>query len=208
MSDVPIPDGSNVPERLETAPKDVDPSLAPTYVADTGVPGRTQTVKLRAAFEVREYSGPLPDPQFFRELAEIYPDAPRIILEDFQEQARHRREREKVVTDTNALLARRGQTYGFLIGLAGLGVSFGSVFLGYATAGTLIATGCVGSLVTVFVYGRSKQKQERIAKEKIRERIKQGDPVEKLEDDSILEQPSLNDSAPAEKPSILDRPEV
>ena len=157
------------------------------------MPGRRDVVALRA--EYHEHRGPLPDAKYFRELAKINPDAPRIILEDFQEQARHRRSLEKLVTETNAVLARRSQIFAFTLGLVGLTGSFIVVGLGFPVAGTTIATGCVVSLVTVFLLGRERQKRERVEKERIREQMRRGDPIEKMDEDATRKTRSLPESS-------------
>lgn len=65
------------------------------------------------------------------------------------------------------------------IGLVGSLVVAG---LGHGWAGFGIALTSLGSLVSIFVYGREEQKKERLEKAKIQEEIKKGQPIEKMED--------------------------
>ena len=83
--------------------------------------------------------------------------------------------------DPDAVLARRAQVFGFALGLVGVVGSLFVVVKGFPVAGTTIATGCVLSLVTVFVLGRESQKRERLRKEEVRQKMGRGDPIEELE---------------------------
>jgi hypothetical protein len=69
---------------------------------------------------------------------------------------------------------------GGAVGVVGLVASAYEIVQGFPFAGATVATGCVLSLVVVFVTGREAQKKERIEKTEIRERMKRGDPVETL----------------------------
>jgi len=174
--EAPIPGAS--PEASHNLPEVVPTGPGATFPADTKpVSGAIRTVRA----EYSEHSGPLPDPRYFRELAKIYPEAPRIIIEEFRQQSEHRRAMEKAVIGTRSALARRSQIFGLTIGLFGLMGSFSVVALGYPQTGATIATTCVLSLVTVFVLGRESQKQERVEKEKVREQIRNAAPIESLE---------------------------
>lgn len=192
----PADERSQTQEAKETS--NLGQSPLPTFIADTGTPDDRGNLVVRTVrAEIREHRGPLPDIEYFRELAEIYPDAPRIIIEDFQEQARHRRHLETMVVESNIVLSHRSQIFGFAIGIVGLVGSLIVVGRGYPSAGAAIATGCVLGLVTVFVLGRESQKRERIEKEKVRQRIRRGDPIEDLE-------PEEKSNAPVSLPERSD----
>ena len=133
-------------------------------------------------FKATFHGGPLPSAEVLRELDEVYPDASKIIFEDFQAQSAHRREREREVVATKNLLAVRGQLIGGFLGMIGLIGSTIVAGLGQGLAGFGIAMLSVGSLVSVFVVGREAQKGERKEKAKLIEKIKRGDPIVALEE--------------------------
>jgi uncharacterized membrane protein len=131
--------------------------------------------------ETRVHIGPIPDPETIQRLAEIYPDAPRMIFEDFHAQSAHRRDLERMVVTTKNMLALRGQIIGGILGALGLIGSLIVAGVGHGWAGFGIAMGSLVSLVSVFVFGREQEKRERLEKENLREKIKRGAPIEKLE---------------------------
>jgi uncharacterized membrane protein len=144
--------------------------------------------------ERRLHTGPLPHPAILREMGEIYPEAPKLIFEDFHAQSSHRREIEKKVIDNRINLSYRGQLIGGTIGGIGIVGSLIVIGLGHDWAGVTFAGGCLVSLVYVFVTGRDREKQERDEKEKIRQRIKKGEPIEEIE------QPPGGGRLPAQTP--------
>ncbi len=56
--------------------------------------------------------------------------------------------------------SRRGQNYGLMIGLTGLIVSLVLAYLGHDAVGGIIGGSTLVGLVTVFVVGRTKQREE------------------------------------------------
>jgi len=78
-------------------------------------------------------------------------------------------------------LALRGQVIGGALGCVGLIGSFVVAALGHEWVAAVIGTASLISLVSIFVVGRDKQKQERAEKAVIRERIRRSDPVEDIE---------------------------
>jgi uncharacterized membrane protein len=136
---------------------------------------------LRQRQETRVHIGPIPDPETLRELVEIYPNAAKIIFDEFRAQSAHRRDMERAVITVRNTALLRGQYIGGALGMIGLIGSLVVAGLGYGWAGFGIAMGSLGSLVSIFVYGREAQKKERLEKEELRERIKKEEPIEKLE---------------------------
>lgn len=145
--------------------------------------------------ETRIRRGPLPDPATLRELAEIYPNAPRMIFEEFRAQSNHRREMERAVVTANIKVMLRGQIIGGLIGGAGVVGSLVIAGMGHGWAGFGIATSSLVGLVSVFVGGRRSQEKERIEKAKVKSEISRGEPVEDL-----VEGQPTNQSDPTARP--------
>lgn len=138
--------------------------------------------------ETRIQRGPLPDPATLRELAEIYPNAPKQIFEEFRAQSNHRREMERSVVTANIKVMLRGQIIGGLIGGAGVVGSLIIAGMGHGWAGFGIATSSLVGLVSVFVGGRRSQERERLEKAKVRGAISRGEPIEDLVDGSPANQ--------------------
>lgn len=162
-------------------PVDADDMSSAEFVTTDSTSGR---VALRyERHETTWHIGPWPPPKVLTEYAQIYPDAPKIIFEDFQAQASHRRALESSVIANKNLLARRGQMIGGALGGIGLIGSLIIAGLGQGAAGFGIALTSLVSLVSLFVYGREEQKKERLEKAKVQEQIKRGDSIEKREGD-------------------------
>ncbi len=230
MADDPARGDRDFPELKDQAS---DAVLAvppePSFVADTNNPGATnrsvtaahrrmtqEAMDNAGVFRIQEqetrirrHSGPLPDPETLRELGEIYPNAPKMIFEEFRAQSTHRREMERLVISANVKAMHRGQVIGGLIGGSGVIGSLVVAGLGYGWAGFGIATTSLISLVSVFIHGRSAQEKERAEKERIRGQIAAGEPIEKVEVEPMPSQAgtdqrrSLGNSSPAEEPPAI-----
>jgi uncharacterized membrane protein len=198
MADDPFPP-ERKPPGLDGQPSELilSPPEDQTFVADTINPAiSSSVVRSRSVTagsmsdpgiqyygqrETRVHIGPLPDPATLRELYEIYPDAPRILFEEFRAQSAHRREMERAVITNRNTLALRGQLIGGILGGIGLTGSLVVAGLGHGWAGFGIAMTSVSGLVTTFVVGRESQKKERLKKEELRRQIQQGESIEELE---------------------------
>ena len=73
----------------------------------------------------------------------------------------HRRELEQralsaniATAETNVSMQKRGQVFGFAIGLVSLGVAFAAVLKGAQAAAIGVGGTTLASLVSVFIYGR------------------------------------------------------
>ena len=130
---------------------------------------------------MKVHIGPLPDPETLKELAALYPEAPKVIFEDFHAQCSHRIQMEEMRMKTTSTLALRGQMIGGILGAIGLVGSLIVAGIGHGWAGFGIALTSLGSLVSIFVYGRDQQKRERIEKQAIREKIARGEPIDEIE---------------------------
>ncbi|MGO9166285.1 MAG: hypothetical protein ACLP56_05380 [Candidatus Sulfotelmatobacter sp.] len=180
MSGDLIPDDEHPPNTPPAEGQILSPPEGPTFTADA-IPSPSSAVVVRE-FEYSEFhAGPLPHPLHIERMAKSYSEAPAIIFTNFQEQGRHRRVLEAKVVDSRVLLASRGQWIGAAIGMTGVVGSLIAICLGHDWAGVSFGSMVLLGLVGVFVTGRYQDMQERLEKEKVRERIKRGDSVEKLE---------------------------
>jgi len=180
MSSDLVPNDEHPPNTPPAEGQILSPPEGPTFTADA-IPPPSPSVVLHE-FEYSEFhAGPFPHPLYLERMAKSYTEAPAMIFTNFQEQSRHRRDIEDKVIDSRILLASRGQWIGAAIGMTGVVGSLIAICLGHDWAGVSFGSIVLLGLVGVFVTGRYKDMQERLEKEKIRERIKRGDSVEKLE---------------------------
>lgn len=100
--------------------------------------------------------GPLPCPDDLAAYNTIIPDGAHRIMQMAEAQSAHRIEIEKVVITSQQAQATRGQWFGFLIGLAGLGCGTTAAMLGQPWARASIAGTTLVGLVSAFLFGRQK----------------------------------------------------
>lgn len=190
----PVPDKDDTAAELILSPPQDLPIVADTTGLDDRVEVEAQFVDAKAdsrqAVRVRRvehretrtiHIGPIPDPDTIRKLAKIYPDAPKIIFEDFHAQSSHRREMERSVILTKNRLALQGQIIAGIIGGSGVIGSRVVAAMGQPLLGFTGAMGSLATLVGLYIYGLKEQKKERLQKEEIRERMKRSEPIEELE---------------------------
>ena len=126
------------PEEDElSGPKEIvlSPPPGPPIIEDTAsspgtdnyAPSESEFVGLSAGVRqvserrsVKVHIGPLPDRETLKELAALYPEAPKAIFEDFHAQCSHRIEMEQLRMKTTSTLALRGQMIGGILGAIGL----------------------------------------------------------------------------------------
>lgn len=129
-----------------------------------GDPTRGRTSHLIVEKSEHRFSGPLPPPDLLRQYDAIVPDAANRIIAMAEGQAAHRRQLEDratdaIIEDTRAerLERKRGQFYGFTIGITG--ITAGALIVIFANnsvgiiAGTALSGGTIVTLVSIFVIG-------------------------------------------------------
>lgn len=108
-----------------------------------------------------QWSGPMPHPDDLDAYERILPGAADRILTMAEKQTAHRQRLEEIAVTGNEDRARRGQRYGLIIGLGGLGASVGMVALGEPQAAIVIGGATLVSLVGAFLFGSHGQRRER-----------------------------------------------
>lgn len=107
-----------------------------------------------------QYSGPLPHPDILVKYNDAHPGAADRIIAMAEKQAAHRQELEKKALETNCHNSKIGPIYGFVICMSAIGGGVYLIQLGKGAAGLASIITALASLSIVFVYGRTKQKQE------------------------------------------------
>ena len=74
----------------------------------------SQGMSFSGKYEERRYVSELPDPDDLAKLENLHPGTVELILEQYQEQARHRREMERKVIEGNVRQQNRGPVYGVI----------------------------------------------------------------------------------------------
>jgi uncharacterized membrane protein len=105
--------------------------------------------------------GPVPDAAELARYADVLPEAPRLIFEEFQRQASHRRamevrdmELEEQVVRANIAAEKLGMYTAVVVVLFFLAAAVGLIVSGHETSGTIIGSIDIVALATVFVVGR------------------------------------------------------
>ena len=97
------------------------------------------------------FVGPLPPPWIIREYKELYGNAPEIIFNEFQNEAKHRRQIERRIVSSEAFIRVLGQFVVYGIAICGLVVSWFAFERGYPWQAVLIigtiGAGIIGRLL-------------------------------------------------------------
>lgn len=115
----------------------------------------------QVSFQRASFAGPLPPPDILEKYNQISPGAAERIIKMAEDQAKHRQDLERKVIDADIIGGRRGQTCGFIIGLAAVLGGTACALLGHQIAGTFIGGGGVTGLVGIFVIGNYQKRKER-----------------------------------------------
>lgn len=104
----------------------------------------------------KSHSGPLPDPDTLEQYSKIIDNgAERIMVMAEKEQSFRHSYNEKIAT-THLNQIGRGQWFGFILSLLGIGGGIYLAFLGKDTAGVAVIITSIVALVGAFVFGKPK----------------------------------------------------
>lgn len=114
-----------------------------------------------AAAQVTQFSGPMPPPHLIAGYGEIDPSFPERLFRLTEKEAAHRQKMEEKALDADIedmraerQYQRRGQAFGFSIGVITTLVGGIIAFLGASLAGGIIGCAGVTGLVSVFITGK------------------------------------------------------
>jgi uncharacterized membrane protein len=125
-------------------------------------PPSTRSLSIQA--EMRQWSGPLPNPEALERYNQIVPGAAERIIKMAETQHEHRLALEKEAIDSNVNSQRLGTILGFIIAMTAI---IGGIFLAYIGRETSGLTAIISALVGlagVFVYSKSEQKKDLASK--------------------------------------------
>jgi uncharacterized membrane protein len=124
-------------------------------------PAPAQLLLQRIEQRMEQFSGPIPPPDLLRKYNDIVDNGAERLFAAFENQTRHRQELENTVVQGAEARANRGQWMGFIMANVVLGVGGVMVFSGHEEAGAVVISVDLVGLVSVFIYGRHTQRQER-----------------------------------------------
>lgn len=107
------------------------------------------------------YSGPLPHPSIMEHYNNIIPGGAERIFAVFESQTRHRQSIERWVIWGNVFCQIFGAIAAAALGVIALGGGLYLVYLGRSITGFAAFFGGLGGLVSVYIYGKKSQADER-----------------------------------------------
>lgn len=120
-----------------------------------------QGMSFSGSYEERRYISELPDPEDLAKIEGLREGAVDLILEQYKEQAEHRRAMEKKVVEGNVRQQNRGPLYGMLLVLVALACGTYLIATGRDAGGLATIITALAAPVAVFVGGRIMQYVER-----------------------------------------------
>lgn len=115
--------------------------------------------EIYAAFSAS--SGPLPPPHILKAYGLIQPGLDAKIVEMALNQAKHRQALEKAVILGDGGRAWAGLISAFILSMTAIGGGIYLIDRGREVSGAVLGTGAIASLVSVFIYGTNRRRQER-----------------------------------------------
>lgn len=107
------------------------------------------------------FEGPLPPPAILEHFERIVPGAAGRIFAFTEDEYRHRRSIEVTIVSANTRALGRGQWFGFLIMMVGMGLGAWLVRAGYELIGFGSIVAPLATAATLFVYSRRREERER-----------------------------------------------
>lgn len=106
------------------------------------------------------FSGPLPPPSLLKEYSATVENGAERIFQMTEKQSAHRMQLEDHAIREELEQSRRGQNFGFALGVLGLILATILALMGQETIAGIFGTTTIIGLVTVFVIGKRAQKKE------------------------------------------------
>jgi uncharacterized membrane protein len=113
----------------------------------------------------QQFSGPLPHPDVLRQYDLVVPGAARSIMQSFLQQGEHRRgleAREAAMLEdwanADIKLQKRGQFFGFSLGVIGIGGGLIAAVMGAPASGTIVGGASLVAIVIAFIRRGSPDK--------------------------------------------------
>jgi uncharacterized membrane protein len=161
LANTPKPEPAPIPSAVEERTKTLEEILrdkAPEVLNKVPPQGVQKLAKIAVSQTIIR-QGPLPDPRELAAYNQIIPNGADRIMKMAEAQSAHRIQIESLVIGEQQKQSSRGQLFGLIIGLAGLGLGSYVGVSGQPWLGGIIAGGTVVSLVYAFVRGKQSQEE-------------------------------------------------
>ncbi|WP_240644872.1 DUF2335 domain-containing protein [Cyclonatronum proteinivorum] len=106
------------------------------------------------------FTGPLPPPALLKEYSDIVENGAERIFRMTEMQSAHRMQLEDYAIKEELSQSRRGQNFGFALGVLGLILATVLALSGYEWVAGVFGTTTIVGLVTVFVIGKKAQRNQ------------------------------------------------
>jgi uncharacterized membrane protein len=113
---------------------------------------------IRSVSVVETHIGPIPRPEDIAEYNKHIPDGANRIMKMAEDQSKHRIEMERIIVTEQQSQSTRGQIFGLIIAVFGIGAGAIVAIMGHDAVGGAIAGTTVVTLVYAFITGRRKQR--------------------------------------------------
>lgn len=97
------------------------------------------------------YVGPHPPASELKELQKVFPDAPRLIFEQFSREPEHRRALERMALEAGLKRANRAQIYAFAFAMSFVLLAFFAVLMNQPWVAGVLGVGTLASVVGAFL---------------------------------------------------------
>lgn len=150
--------GDNLPKKEKKEDDFIIPESIKSLLEKANIP---QNEKRLIAIQIASYfKGPLPPPDILRQYNDIVKDGAERIFNRYEAQSSHRMQLEDHAVKEELKQSSRGQLFGFVISIFGLGLAGLLAYLGHEAIAGIIGGSTIVSLATVFVVGKYFQKQD------------------------------------------------
>jgi uncharacterized membrane protein len=165
MNDTTPPDNSNEKARISKSIPAIDKMSIPEELKTilAGLPEEQRTAILGVFISVKRsssFSGPIPHPDILSGYNDVVKEGAERVLAMAERQSAHRINLEEHVVKEELRQSRRGQTFGFTLGIIGMMISAFMAYTGHETVAAIFGSTTIVGLVTVFVVGRKMQEKD------------------------------------------------
>lgn len=161
-----LKDGNNeeTVENYEGNDDIIFPEEFKSIISDSEIPKEKKQTILKAILGVSlhkssAFSGPIPPPEILKGYGEAINNGAERIVTMAEKQSDHRIQLEDHAIREELKQSRLGQTFGFILGLVGMGLATTLAMFGHETIAGIFGTTTIIGLVTVFVLGKKSQQK-------------------------------------------------
>ncbi len=109
------------------------------------------------------WSGPLPDPEALRRYQDLYPKAPEILFDRFEQQSKHRIRIEREELESTQLARKRGQWMAWTLGMGCIVIALALALKDKEAWSAGVALGSITILAATFITSRVTQRDTEVS---------------------------------------------